>query len=129
MARSKSPSRTGASPAQLAGVQRLREARVRPARDQSLAQDMDRALHQAAALRQSVGGCAAAWASVVPPELLSRTALEGVSRAVLTVRVPDASTRFELDRFLRAGGERAVVTASRSTVGRIRLVVGHLSDR
>ena len=123
MARSKPPSRAAASPAQLAGVQRLREARVRPARDLSLARDMDRALREAAALRQSVGGCAAAWASVVPPDLLAHTALEGVSRGVLSVRVPNASTRFALDRFLRSGGERAVIAASRSAISRIRLVV------
>ena len=102
----------------------MREARVRPARDLSLAREMDRALREAAALRRSVGGCAAAWASVVPPELLARTALEGVTRGVLAVRVPNAAARFELDRFLRSGGQRRLVAACSTTLHQVRIMVG-----
>ena len=116
------------NPDQLAGIQRVREARVRPMRDQSLAREMDRALREAALLRRAVGGCADAWSRVVPPPLLDRTSLVGVSKGVLTVRVPDAATRFELDRFLRSGGQKSLVASCRTTLNRVRLVVSGQPD-
>ena len=119
MARSKS----NGAPAELAGVQRLRENRVRPERDRSLAGEMDRAIREVAQLRRATGGSAAAWSKVVPESLLKRTALEGISKGVLTVRVPDAATRFELDRFLRSGGQKQLLGESRTSIGRVRIVV------
>ena len=123
MARSKSPPRAPASPEEFAGVQRLRESRLRPARDLTMAREMDRAMREAVALRRATGGCADAWSRIIPSALLAKTALEGVSKGVLTVRVPDASTRFELDRFLRSGGQTQLVSACRASIGRVRLVV------
>lgn len=108
----------------MAGVQRLREARVRGPRDSSLAPDMDRAMREAAQLRRATSGCAEAWSKVVPPALLQRTALEGVSKGVLTVRVPDASTRFELDRWLRGGGHKVLAGACRVGLSRVKVVIG-----
>jgi hypothetical protein len=111
------------APEHLAGLQRLRDARVRPPRNLSLAPDMDRAIREAASQRRSTGGCADAWSRIIPPALLAKTSLEGVSKGVLTVRVPDASTRFELDRFLRSGGQKQLVSACRANLSRVRLVV------
>lgn len=108
----------------LAGVARLREARVRARGDQTLAADMDRALREAGRQRRASGGCADAWAKIIPPDLIERTALEGVSRGVLTVRVPDGATRFQLDRFLRSGGQRAFVAACSASLRQVRIVVG-----
>lgn len=105
------------------GIERLRQARARPSWDNSLAPDMDRAIREAAALRRATSGCAEAWSKVIPPALLARTSLEGTSRGVLTVRVPDAATRFELDRFLRSGGQKQLLTESRTSITKVRLVV------
>ncbi len=110
-------------PAELAGLARVREARVRVRSDQTLAAEMDRAMHDAARQRRANVGCADAWARVVPPELLGKTALGGVSRGVLTVRVPDGATRFQLDRFLRSGGQRAFVSACSASLRQVKIVV------
>lgn len=74
--------------------------------------------------RRRTGAVAGAWEAVCPAELIDRTAIEGVSRGVLTIRVADASTRFQLDRFMRGGGEMEVIRRSPSGVRRVKLVVG-----
>ena len=112
------------SSGQLAGVARLRERRVRKRRDQTLHDDMDRALHDLVRQRRAVAGCAAAWARVVPPELGGRASLEGVTRGVLSVRVPNAAARFALDRFLRGGGQRALAKECSVTLRQVRINVG-----
>lgn len=112
------------APAEMAGVERLRQARIRPDWDRSLAPEMDRAIREAVALRRATSGCAQAWSTVVPEPLLARTVLEGVARGILTVRVPDAATRFELDRFLRSGGQKRLLTECRTSITKVRLVVG-----
>lgn len=114
----------GAAAAELSGVERLRQTRLRTRGDQTLRTEMDRAIHDAARTRRALAGCAEAWVSVVPPELIDRTALEGVSRGVLTVRVPDNAVRFQLDRFLRAGGQRAFVAACPASLRQVRIIVG-----
>ena len=48
---------------------------------------------------------------------------EGVARGVLQVRCQDASTRYELDRWLRAGGEHALVRAAGARVIKVKLVL------
>jgi hypothetical protein len=111
-------------PAGLLGVARTRDARVRTPYDTSIARDMDEALRELRKLQRAVGGAASAWSQVVPPELAERCRLIGVSRGTLEVRVPDAATRFALDRFLRSGGERAVIAASAPGLQRIRVTIG-----
>lgn len=85
---------------------------------------MDRELRELNKQRRANGGCATAWNAVIPPELAARTALQGLSRGVLTIAVPDASTRFTLDRFLRSGGERALIGASSAAIRKVRIVLG-----
>lgn len=105
---------------------RLRELRVRRAADLSLAGDFDAMARELARRKKALAGAAEAWERVCPPALLAKTALEGLARGVLTVRVPDAATRFELDRFLRCGGEDALVRASRAPLRRVRAVLGRM---
>lgn len=113
-----------AAPAEMAGVERLRQARIRPNWDRSLAPEMVRAIREAVALRRATSGCAEAWTKVIPASILARTALEGISRGVLTVRVPDAATRFELDRFLRSGGQKLLTSECRTTLSKVRITLG-----
>ena len=108
----------------LTSIDRVRQARVRPARDLTLGADIDRAMRDLKKQRRALGGSAAAWNAVIPPELVNKTSLETLSSGVLTVSVPDAATRFVLDRFLRAGGERQVIGASGAAIRKIRIVVG-----
>lgn len=108
----------------LSGVARVRTARVRQPWDSSLAMEMDRALRDLNTQRRAVGGAAAAWGEVIPGGLAERTALAGISRGVLTVRVADAATKYELDRVLRSGAERRLIVACQTPVRSVRVVIG-----
>jgi hypothetical protein len=71
---------------------------------------------------RQVDGAGDAWAEVVPAELAARTALVRLARGVLNVRAADSGARFALDRFLRSGGEQALVRASRGKIKRVKLL-------
>jgi hypothetical protein len=72
---------------------------------------------------RSLGGMADAWDAVVPRTLAARCRLQTFSRGVLTVRAADASARFELDRFLRAGGEAALARRGSAALKRLKIVI------
>lgn len=110
-------------PPAMAAVARIRSNRVRPARDLSLQRDMDVALADIKRLRRNVSSIAAAWEATVPPDLAKRTTLSTLSRGQLAVLVPDAATRFALDRFLRAGGFAALAGACTVNLGKVRITV------
>ena len=74
-------------------------------------------------LRKRLGGVGEAWRLVCPPDLLPRTAVRSLARGVLTIGVADASTRYNLDRLMREGGERQLVRASPTTVRKVKLVL------
>lgn len=66
----------------------------------------------------------ALWLEHVPDDLAKRTRLEGLSRGVLRVSVESSVYLYELDRLLRSGLERRIVTAYRkSAMRRIQLRV------
>jgi hypothetical protein len=64
-----------------------------------------------------------AWAAACPAELAGRAWPLSCARGVLTVRVSDAAARWELDRWLRSGGERELARAARVAIRRTRLVL------
>lgn len=108
-------------PAIIKRLKELREAKVRPAPDQSagrVAGVMRDKLVQAERGLRGVGGV---WDVACPAELVERTEVVGVSRGVLRVRVSDSATRYELSRWLRGGGERAVIEASRHPIRKVKL--------
>ena len=71
---------------------------------------------------RALGGIGDAWVAVVPAALAARCEPVSLSRGVLTVRVADASARFELDRFLRAGGLSRLAARAGAAVKRAKLV-------
>ncbi len=102
---------------------RLRGWRIPAARDLSLKQEMSGIAREVRRLERSVGSLGEAWATLVPGPLAARTVILGVARAVLQVRCQDASTRYELERWLRAGGEHALVRAAGTRVIKVKLVL------
>lgn len=109
--------------AEAARLDALRRRRAfRPRRD-ALADAFTAAARELERSRRRLAGVAEAWEAVCPPGLVERTAIEGVARGVLTIRVADASTRFELDRLLRTGAEAALVGLAPSTIRRVRLAL------
>lgn len=110
-------------------LDRIRAQRVRPARDLALRSVVERS---AAALRRAergAGRVAGAWERVCPPEHLQKTAVERFASGVLTIVVADAATRYALDRFLRSGGERAVIESSPAPIRKVRLRIGVITSR
>jgi hypothetical protein len=65
-----------------------------------------------------------AWREVLPASLLGRAASVSLTRGVLTVRASDASARWEVDRWLRGGGERELARAARVVIRRVKFVAG-----
>ncbi len=110
-------------PPELAALDRIRKARVRPERDVSLTKAFAAQLVQLRRLRRSSAGIAEAWNATVPAEMLDQTSLRGLSSAVLTVEVPDDGVRFRLDRWLRAGGQLEVSRAARTPIRKVKVVV------
>lgn len=62
-----------------------------------------------------------AWEEVVPPQLAAKAEIVRLVRGVLSVRVTDSATRFELDRFLRSGGEAALVRRAAGAIRRVKV--------
>jgi hypothetical protein len=105
-----------------ANLEQLRQSRVRPARDLSIAATMGGIQKQLRQQARSVGGIGDAWVRLVPAGLLEQTSVVGVSRGVLTVRASTAAARFELDRWLKSGGEDALVKGATATLSRVKVV-------
>jgi hypothetical protein len=109
-------------------LDRLRESRVRPDRAVALGALVREASDEFRRAARRAGGAGAAWAEACPAALAARTAVDGVSRGVLTIHADDAPTRFEVDRWLRAGGEREVVRRCPATVRKIRVVIASAAE-
>jgi hypothetical protein len=63
-----------------------------------------------------------AWREVLPPSLIGRAAAVSLARGILTVRTSDASAKWEVDRWLRCGGERELCRAARVVIRRVKFV-------
>jgi hypothetical protein len=72
-------------------------------------------------LRKQLAAIAEAWEAVIPADLAARTRLDGAARGVLEVRVPDSGTAYELDRFLRCGGEARVLARAAVSIRKVRV--------
>jgi len=103
-------------------IERLRGFRVRPPRDDHAGAMFEATGRDLARREKKFAGVAEAWEATCPPEHLGRTAIQGVHRGVLTIGVADASTRYELDRMLKAGAQKDLVRRCPMTVRRVKLV-------
>lgn len=112
---------TDAAP--LALITRLRAHRVRPGRTVSLTETVGLEREAISRLRRKLGSAGAAWGRVCPPAMRDRTVPGAYRGGVLTVMVPDASTRYRVDKWLRSGGLRAMQQASRSPLHRVQLTL------
>jgi hypothetical protein len=103
-------------------LQRLRHLRIPREREDSVAGVFKAEGTRLARLDRKVGGVAEAWESVCPAECAPRTRVVGIAKGVLTIGVADAATRWHLERLLRAGADRDIVSRCPMTVRRIRLI-------
>lgn len=110
-------------PAERHEIERLRGYRVRRGREAALGEPVEALIADLKRQRRKVGGAAGAWAAVLPPALVERTSIVGLRGGVLTVRVSDASSRFQIDGMMRAGGERSLARVSDGAIQRVKLVL------
>lgn len=104
-------------------LDRLRSWRVPVARDLTLAGPLGDQARELKRQARTFGSLGAAWQELAPQGPGERASLVSLSRGVLTVRCEDAATRFELDRWLRAGGEIALIKRAAAKLTRVRLVL------
>lgn len=68
------------------------------------------------------------WTRLVPAELLKQTRLESLSRGVLRVVVGSSSSLYELDRLLRQGLQKQIITEHKGpAVRKIQLRIGQVA--
>src|SRR5207237_491818 len=88
-----------------AALSHLRAWRVHPGRDVTIGASIKDAAARVDQLRKAASGAGASWEALVPARIRERCHVVLVLRGLMTVRVRDAAGRFEVDRWLRSGGE------------------------
>jgi hypothetical protein len=111
-----------ANPSDPAYLARLRAWRGPRSRDDSLRDEMARLARSVRTQSRATEGIGAVWTGAAPAELVAKVEVIGVRRGVLTLRPDCASTRYELDRWLRQGGEQKLMGLAPVTLTRVRLV-------
>jgi hypothetical protein len=99
----------------------LRKQHARPMRDLAIAGPMGDLMKQIKAQSRRLSGGGQAWAKVVPPQLLERTTVVSLQSGVLKIKVLDSATKFELERWLKQGGQMQVIREAATTINRIKL--------
>ena len=100
----------------------LRDRRNFRDKDISIAATVGTLASQVVRQAKQVEGAGDAWWRIVPRELAAGTKEVRLTRGVLNVRMSDTSVRFALDRFIRSGGERALIEASKGKIKRVKLL-------
>ena len=104
-------------------IERLRGYRVYKPRVRDLSNDFALIQENLQRTKRSLGSASRAWAACCPDKLLARTGVVSMARGVLTISADDSSTRFELDRWLRSGGEHELITSATTSIRKIKIVV------
>ncbi|MBX3376395.1 MAG: DUF721 domain-containing protein [Phycisphaeraceae bacterium] len=103
----------------MASLQDLRRWRVRPERGTDLAAEIASQVRQLGARQRQGGRACAAWEAAAPAVLRASCEVKGTGSGVLTVRAGSAGVRFQLDRWLKGGGEALLRSGG---VTRVKLV-------
>ncbi len=104
-----------------ADLHRLREWRVGKDRDLTIGLSLRDAAAKVEEQRRAGRGAGESWEALVPARVRERCHVVLVLRGVMTVKVKDASARFEVDRWLRSGGETELV--KRAGIRKVKVVV------
>lgn len=99
----------------------LRARRTSQTPDRSLKAALAPVESQLRRTQTSASPISALWSELVPSQLARATSVR-LDRGTLVVSVADSSSRFALDRLLRAGVERELVRRSPVAIRGVRLV-------
>jgi hypothetical protein len=78
--------------------------RVRPDRARDLGDDMRTQMKALRKVSRAESAIQNAWAAAAPDALSHRCSIAGMRAGKLVVHVPDASTRYQAQQWLRGGG-------------------------
>ena len=87
----------------LAHIENLREHRGLRTRDTSIQGLLSAQAEQAQRQAKRFGQIADLWQQIIPERLVTETVIESLNRGVLTVGVPSAAVRYNLEERLRGG--------------------------
>lgn len=98
----------------------LRQRRTRKTPDLSVHQPMTAAALQLQQARRDAGPMQSLWNELIPEQLASHTRLR-VDKGTLRVSVADSSSRYALDRLLRAGIKDQLIQRAPVPIRNVRL--------
>ena len=101
-------------------LRQLRHWRVWRERDISIGDSIRQAAARVDEQRRAGRGAGASWEELVPARVRERCHVVLVLRGVMTVKVRDAAARFEVDRWLRSGGELELIR--RAGIKKVKIV-------
>lgn len=102
-----------------AAIEKVRSLRVRPPRETLAAGAVGELRDRLEREIKQTGGMGEAWRTVAPDALRDKARIASFQRGVLTIQTPDAATRFRVEQWLRAGGERMLAGCAPTTVRRV----------
>ena len=105
----------------------IRPDRGLPSKDLSLGFMTEQFTREVAKPYQQLGDLAALWRELLPPHLVARSKLIGLSRGSLYVEVDSPAANFAIDQLLRGGVQRDLVKRHRGPA--IRKVVIRVGAR
>ncbi len=97
--------------------------RVRPDRARDLHHDMAAHMKTIRKVSRAESAIAQAWSAAAPDAIASRCSLIGMKAGHVEVGVPDASTRYQTDRWLRGGGLKELSALAKIPIRGVRFQI------
>jgi hypothetical protein len=91
--------------------------------DPTIAAAVHDVLRHARQAHRSVGAASIAVAQIFPSHMAEKIEVVRLARGVLTLGVPDSSTRYVVDRLLRSGAQAALLKRVPASVKSVKLVM------
>jgi len=104
-------------------IRRLQTLRNVPSKDLSVRSEFGALTKNIKRQARNVGGLGGTLCAMLPPELANGLEVVSMARGVLTVRAADASVKFQVDRWLRSGGEQELTRRAGIALVRVRLTM------
>ncbi|MEM9416145.1 MAG: DciA family protein [Planctomycetota bacterium] len=110
-------------------LETLRPSRSLPRRDMSLGFLNEQFKQDVAKPYKQLGDLSAIWLELMPPHLVARTRLIGLSRGVLHIEADSSAAHYEIDQLLRGGAKRELIKRHKGpAIRKIQIKVGSRKD-
>jgi len=105
-------------------LDRLRGLRVRPERARDLSSDMQTQMKTLRKVSRTESSLLSAWSAAAPDQLAQSCVPIGIRAGRFEIEVPDASMKFQADRWLRSGGLAELSALAKVPIAGVRLRIG-----